>query len=333
MSEIEKQWDRPEIYRLAVPLPENPLKALNCYVLHEEGEFLVIDTGFNRQECAAALEAGLSSFGLRPERTRLFITHFHGDHCGLAESFAARGIPIYMGGLDYDWLGRNIAGDNWQVWERRFRREGFPEAEMERQINGNQARIYAPRSLFPVNRLADGDSLCLGRWRFTCIHTPGHTPGHLCLYCAEQQLLFSGDHILFDITPNLTVWDGIPNSLANYLASLEKIKRLPVAQTFPGHRKRQGDPRERIESIMAHHRQRLAEVLEVTKQEPGLRAYDIAGRISWSAKGRPWAEFPPNQRWFAVGETLAHLDWLLAGGYLEAGAERRYAASGKALPI
>ena len=59
-----------------------------------------------------------------------------------------------------------------------------------------------------------------------CIHTPGHTPGHMVLYLPRQRLLFSGDHILFDITPNIAVWSTVPHSLADYLASLDKLRGL-----------------------------------------------------------------------------------------------------------
>jgi glyoxylase-like metal-dependent hydrolase (beta-lactamase superfamily II) len=329
---MEKLWNDPEIYRIFIPLPDNPLKNLNCYVLREGKETLVVDTGFNRPECAQALEAGLRELRIDPERTRLFITHLHSDHCGLAEGFAARGIPIHMSGIDHDYLRRVLEGINWSMLEERFLREGFPEKELSLQSGGNQARRFAPKSLFPVIRISAGERLSLGPWSLSCMHTPGHTPGHLCLYCEELQFLFSGDHLLFDITPNITVWNGMPNSLADYLENLQKLKGLPIRRTFPAHREGLGDTQARVEAIIAHHRQRLREILLALRESPGMSAYAIAGRITWSARGRPWSAFNPNQRWFAMGETLAHLAWLLEGGQVLADSERKYLATGKALP-
>ena len=321
---IEKLWDNPEIYQIFIPMPENPLKNLNCYVIREGQECLIIDTGFNRSECAEALKAGLAELQIRPEQTRLFITHMHSDHCGLANEFAAKGIPIYMSGIDHDYLRRTMNGNNWPALEAFFLREGFPESEMALQVSGNQARRYAPNTLFPINRVADGDKLTLGPWTFVCIHTPGHTPGHMCLYFEEQLILFSGDHVLFDITPNISVFNEVFHSLADYLGSLNRLKLLNIVQTFPAHRKWLGNTHERIDNIIEHHRNRLQEILQAVEKNPGIGAYDIASHITWSSRGKPWSDFSPNQRWFAVGETLSHLVWLLDSEYTTVDSKRKY---------
>jgi glyoxylase-like metal-dependent hydrolase (beta-lactamase superfamily II) len=237
-----------------------------------------------------------------------------------------------MSGIDHDYLRRVLEGITWPIMEARFFREGFPEGEMSLQSGGNQARRFAPESLFPVIRVSGGERFSLGPWSLSCIPTSGHTPGHCCLYCAELRFLFAGDHILFDITPNINVWDGVAHSLADYLENLEKLRSLPIVRTFPAHREWPGDAHARIEAIIAHHRQRLGEIVRAVQDAPGLRAYDLAGRVSWSARGRPWPEFTPNQRWFAMGETLSHLAWLLEGAYLFADDGRRYFPAGRALP-
>lgn len=326
---VENVCQDPDVYRIFVPLPDNPLKNLNSYVIMASGSCLVIDTGFNRPECAAALWAGLEELHIDFGRATLFLTHLHGDHSGLAEGFADKGVPIYMNGIDHEHLDRFLRGVSWPAAEKRFLSEGFSETEMARQSGGNQAKMFSPRSLFPVTEVGDGDRIPLGPWTFRCIHTPGHTPGHTCLYLEERRILFSGDHILFDITPNISVWNGVPHSLADYLASLEKLKPLPVAGTFPGHRQWAGDTHERIDELIEHHHLRLQEVLDAVNGQPGMTAYEIAGRITWSARGKPWEEFSPNQRWFAMGETLSHLVWLEDAGCIVADGSRRYLSTGK----
>ena len=157
-------------------------------------------------------------------------------------------------------------------------------------------------------RLADID--------FHVIHTPGHTKGICCLYLPEQEIFFTSDHILFDITPNIQVWPNMSDSLDHYLESLEKVRSLPVQMALPGHRKGSTSIVGRIDEIKEHHRRRLNEVLSIAAARPGSTAYDIAPHMTWSMRGKKWHEFPPTQKWFAMGETLAHIEYLLHHGQL-----------------
>lgn len=160
---------------------------------------------------------------------------------------------------------------------------------------------------------------------FILLHNPlRHIVSPTCLYLKQEKLFFSGDHVLFDITPNISVWYQVPNSLADYLDSLQKVRKLSVTQTFPAHREWIGDLYQRVDQITSHHQARLTEILTAVADYPDSTAYDTAGRITWSARGRAWIDFPPNQRWFAVGETLAHLKWLLDHGYVAKKEDGRY---------
>ena len=322
----EQVYQHPNIFRIFVPLPNNPLKNLNSYVICSEGESLVIDTGFNRPECKEALTAGLEELHIDLKHTRLFLTHLHGDHTGLTEYFTGKGITAYMHQIDYDYLRNNLSGSNWPRMEQKFSDEGFPFEEMQKQKSGNQARLYSPHELFPVKTVTDGDLLTVGKVTLRCIHTPGHTPGHVCLYIEDEKILFSGDHVLFDITPNISIWNDVPASLADYMESLRKMHTLEVAHTFPGHREFAGDFHQRIDTLIAHHFERLQEILSAVAAHPNCSAYKTAGRITWSARGRAWEDFSPNQKWFAMGETLAHLKWLLDRQYIMQGENKRYTA-------
>ena len=66
----------------------------------------------------------------------------------------------------------------------------------------------------------DGDVLHRGGFSFECICTPGHTPGHMCLYDREKRVFLSGDHVLFDISPNITCWSTMHDALGSYIESL-----------------------------------------------------------------------------------------------------------------
>jgi glyoxylase-like metal-dependent hydrolase (beta-lactamase superfamily II) len=122
--------------------------------------------------------------------------------------------------------------------------------------------------------------------------------------------------VLFHITPNICRWTGVEDSLGDYLASLDRVNALPVERVLPAHRMEMGDLGGRVNELKSHHRLRLDSALEIVKREPGLTAYDIAGRMAWSIRCRSWLDFPVTQKFFAVGEALAHLDWLEKQGLL-----------------
>lgn len=308
----------PDIFRIDIPLPENPLKNLNCYAIQDKGETLLIDTGFHRPECLEAMKEGLSQLNVDWERTGFFLTHLHSDHTGLVyELTKDKNCPIYMSGLDYAYFINSMNGDAWDKLEVYYEKQGMPPEYTKVLRETNPARSFAPSGIFDAIIVEDGRKINVGNYEFTCIQVPGHTPGQMCLYLEEEQIMFTADHILFDITPNITSWLGVSDSLGDYLKSLQKIKRFPMKIALPAHRKNDMDVYERIEEIIYHHKLRLEETLQVLAEEKPLNAYETASRLTWSMRGKHWEEFPLAQRWFAVGETIAHLDYLLQRGMIE----------------
>lgn len=315
---LKKLYDAPCIYQIDVPLPENPLKNLNCYIIQDSGETLILDTGFHRPECEAALLAGLAELDADWEKTDLFLTHLHSDHTGLAPIvMEGRSGKIYMSAADHEILGEHKDGARWDVSDALYFKEGFTEDQLAELRISNPARGLAPTKYFDAVHIADGDIISVGRWKFTCVSVPGHTPGQMCLYCAEKRILFTADHILFDITPNITHWAEAVDSLGDYLDSLVKIRSFAIDIAFPAHRRNEMDVYERIEQIIAHHLVRLCETVDALAAQPNSHATAIAAHLKWSMRGKSWAEFPLSQRWFAVGETMAHLDYLILRGMAE----------------
>ncbi len=161
--------------------------------------------------------------------------------------------------------------------------------------------------------MKEGDSIEVGDYSFRCIETPGHSPGHMCLYEAKKKILVSGDHILFDITPNITFWIEQDNSLKEYLASLEKVYALDVNLVLPGHRNILNDHKRRITELQEHHKNRLNEVLSAL-EDGDKTAWEVARYITWDIDISSWELFPAVQKFFAIGETIAHLDYLETDG-------------------
>ena len=192
---------------------------------------------------------------------------------------------------------------------------GMPPDIVDDLVTINPAIIFAPPRGYKYSMVADGEVLRAGGYELRCILTPGHSPGHMCLWDESRGLMFAGDHVLFDITPNITAWPSVEDSLGDYLDSLRKVRELPVITALPGHRK-PGNFHQRIDELLKHHETRLAEVESIISSTPGLSAYDIAGRMRWKIRANSWDEFPAAQKIFAVGECQSHLDYLRLRGVI-----------------
>ena len=301
------------IFTIPVPLPDNPLRNLNSYLIRAEGggRHLLIDTGFRRAECLDALQEGLAELGVRLEDTDIFLTHLHSDHTGLAGDLAAPGARVYISREDGERLERFRAAANTHRAEE-YITLGF-SAEEVAFLRNSPMRKYNCVKKLDFSFVADGDTLEYGGRRLRAVLTPGHTPGHLCLYDAADRVMFLGDHVLFDITPNITTWDGFSDPLGHYVHSLMDISIYDVRLPLPAHRGISGSMPERIGTIIEHHGARIREMLDVLAACPGLTPYELSGRMSWRVRGKSpsWADFPLQQKWFAVGETAAHLEYLM----------------------
>ena len=314
-----------DLWRLDVPLEGSPLKNLNSYLILGE-ESLLIDTGFRIPSCLAALERELDALGVDRARMDIFCTHLHSDHVGLAPELIRPGRRIFIS--ETDGLRLPGYGDD-AVWEEMYLEyveNGFNWEEIAQLRLCNPAQNAAPIPCDQYHWLQDGHRLHYGGRELECVLTPGHTPGHLCLFDREAGILFTGDHVLFDISPNICRWGGVEDSLGDYLRSLQRVAELPVTMLLTAHRVYTGDGAARLAELRTHHRNRLDSALDIVRRQAGLTAYDIAGRMVWSIRCRDWADFPVTQKFFAVGEALAHLDHLEKQGLLRRERQNRYYA-------
>ncbi len=302
------------LYQIEVPLSGNPLKELNSYFIRGDERDLLIDTGFRTEECQTAIREGLEELGSDPARRDVLITHLHSDHSGNADIFAGPGGKIYLGEEELITMRENLLGGGRGRRDSRFLAEGFTPEMMERLMGTNPARIYALKKLSDsFTPLPAGQKLVVGDFALEAILVPGHTPGNNMFWDAAHGIMFTGDNILFDITPNITAWPSMEDALGSYLDSLERSKAYPVKLALPGHRE-SGDYHARIDSLLKHHKARLAEAYEVVKADPGANATQIAGQMTWKIRARSWEEFPLAQKYFAVGECMSHLDYLKVRG-------------------
>jgi len=309
------------IFRIPVELPGNPLKELNSYLICDPERSLLIDTGFRLPACREALLAGLEELGEKPGDVDILLTHCHADHSGLSTEIIGENRRLLISEYDRWRLeslpkARKGGSEDRSVWSKqRDSLAGMPTNLVEHMESLNPAISFAPLGGAQYTTIFDGEILNVGGYSLRCVLTPGHSPGHMCIWDEEHGLMFTGDHVLFDITPNITAWPNIDDSLGDYLDSLRMVREFPVKLALPGHRKT-GDFHARIDELLRHHDVRLAEVEKIVSSDPGHTAYEIAGKMSWKIRARNWDEFPVSQKFFAVGECLSHLDYLRLRGRL-----------------
>ena len=302
------------IFRIDVELPGNPLRATNSYFIRGDEWDLLIDTGFRREECRKALAEGLRILGSRPERRNILCTHLHADHSGLSKEFRGDAGMVWMGALDIRYFTEMRRVEHRLKTRERFLSEGFPLELLDIVYAVNPAITQALDALDDrFLPLSDGDEIRVGEYTLKTVTVPGHTPGNCMFWAEKQKIMFTGDHILFDISPNITQWYGMEDSLGSYLAGLRKAMEYPVERALPGHRA-PGDYHARIRELLEHHDRRLRGTEEIVAEDPGMTAYEIAGHMKWKIRARNWEEFPVTQKWFAVGEAMSHLDYLRTRG-------------------
>lgn len=294
------------IYRKVVPLPNNPLREINAYIITGERS-LLIDTGFNRSECEAALQEAFDELGIT--ETDLFITHLHSDHCGLICKFAKEGSILYAGETDGELINFEAGNLYWKMLDDLFIRYGFPKADFGRNTDIHPGRKYCHENRVDFTYIKEGDILEYGGYRLQTVETPGHTPGHMCLYDKEKKILFGGDHILGTITPNICIELGVENPLQDYLNSLKKVEKMDVELLLSAHGTPIENMYERIHELQQHHAERLEEVLKILGGE-WKTAYQVAADMTWEIDCKNWESFPAPQKWFATGEAISHLQYL-----------------------
>ena len=308
------------LFMTVIPLPNNPLRQINVYIIRGEegGRNLIIDTGFNRPECEEALLGALRELDLNMEDTDIFVTHLHSDHVGLVPRIMTPSSRVFAGETDGEIINFEAGNLYWRILDDLFLKFGFPRAQFGRNTDIHPGRKYVHDRSISFTYVDEDTVLEYGGYRLKPVETPGHTPGHMCLYDEAKETLFCGDHILGTITPNITIEICAFDPLKDYLESLKKVEALRVRKLYPAHGTPVPDMYARIRELQAHHAARLAEAERILG-DSWKNAYETARDMTWEIDCRNWDEFPGPQKWFATGEAISHLQYL----YYEGRAERR----------
>ncbi|HEV2140147.1 MAG TPA: MBL fold metallo-hydrolase [Candidatus Dormibacteraeota bacterium] len=297
-----------EVFELRLPIPfEDGL--VNVFLFRDGDEADLLDCGMNSDESVGLITSALEKIGARRLR-RLAITHIHPDHYGAAGALAGKGrADLYMHRLEVPLVHPRYVELDHLVEEVRHYLliNGVPDDDLEVLSNSQRALSQVVTPAEPSVQLDGAEFVTMGRHTLQVEWTPGHSPGHICLYDADSGFLFAGDHILPELSPNIGLHpQSTPDPLHDYLDGLRRMVRLHPQRVMPAHGRPFTEVSRRVDMLIAHHERRLDQVLEIV---------DRAEKSAWQVALELWG---PRENLYekrlALQEGLAHLQALAVEG-------------------
>ena len=297
-----------------ISLSNQAFEGQNNAYLFDGPETVLVDTGDAVPATADALSAALADRGLALANIdRVVLTHWHGDHRGLAGQIQAESnATVHAHAADADL----VAGDDaaWAALERRyercFERWGMPADAREsvRAVLASMAQTdNAPAPT--VTPFESGDQFRVGETVLTAVHAPGHTVGS-CLFATDENTAVTGDALLPEYTPNVGGADvRFDGALAAYLETLRTIERRGYDRAWPGHRAPIDDPAGRAATIRAHHETRAYRVLAALDR--------LGPSDAWTVSAALFGELTGIHILHGPGEAAAHLEHLTEAGAVD----------------
>jgi glyoxylase-like metal-dependent hydrolase (beta-lactamase superfamily II) len=300
-----------KVYKIELPIPF-PVKTTNVFFIDEPPRTL-IDTGIKTEASLAALKKGMEDIGFSLKSIeRILITHGHIDHYGQAKRLSSlSGAPIYIHPKEYGRIRSiiHLLGFLKTV----LLRNGIPEPLVNEAIHYIESAYKLADPLEDAYFLDEGDPIPYESMTWRTIHCPGHSPGLICFYWPEKKLLFSGDHLLKEVTPNPIL--NTPEdrsfrypSLKEYLDSLKKVENLDISLSLPGHGEEITDVKGLIQKILTHHQERMdliCSILSRGEKTP----YEIAMNL--------FPGVPPFEVFLGISEAVGHLEILREKGIVK----------------
>ena len=304
----------PGVHWLRMPLPFE-LNHINLWLLEEEDGWTIVDTGLNLDDIKRSWEAVLADHCRAKPVKRIVVTHCHPDHLGLARWLGEKtgaGTWITQGEIlnAYAWFHQlpNYDVDGMVGF---FRRHGLDEARAGLLFNrGPTYRGRVDGLPIEYRRLLETDFLRIGGHDWRVIVGYGHSPEHASLYCAELDVLISGDMLLPRISTNVSAMSSNPDGdpIRLFLDSIARYAALPESTlVLPSHGRPFRGIQARIAELDRHHAGRF-EALVAACDTPKSACELIPTLFN--------RELDAHQIMFAMGESIAHLNYLEHAGRL-----------------
>ncbi len=299
------------VFELRLPIPfEDGL--VNVFVFADGKEADLLDCGMNAEESLEMIHGALAGLGAQRLR-RLVVTHIHPDHYGAAGTLAGGDglADLYIHRLEVPLVHPRYVELEHLVDEvRRYLLvNGVPNDEAEVLSNSQRALSQVVKTAEPSVQLDGAETIEMGRRRLRVEWTPGHSPGHICLYEEAEGLLFAGDHILPELSPNIGLHpQSTPDPLHEYLEGLRRMAAYEPKLALPAHGRPFAEVSKRVDALVSHHHRRLDQILELVGREE---------RSAWQVALDLWGRRENlYEKRLALQEGLAHLQALAVEGRL-----------------
>jgi len=292
----------PGLHTITLPMPWE-LESVNVHLVDLDQGYLLVDSGIATEDCFEALESSLEEKRVKwTDIKTLCLTHLHPDHIGLSwKILELSGARLMMHRVEAEYLALVSRESRAPFFAEAMLKSGVPEelqGKMDRALRDIR-RAFRPHA--PDILLNGGEKIPIRGGTLEVVWTPGHSPGHVCLYSPEHRYLISGDHILEFITPNIG-WHPGTDMLADYLESLERLRPFAVDLVLPSH----GGPFrghvQRIQQTAEHHQARCNSIASHISREPR-----TANGLVEQVWPRTLSAFHHH---FALFEILAHLEYM-----------------------
>jgi glyoxylase-like metal-dependent hydrolase (beta-lactamase superfamily II) len=300
------------IKKISIPfdLPNGP-GPINVY-LFCGSPLSLIDTGIKGEETLRHIAKGLEGTGFRiNDIERIYITHGHLDHFGLARRLSEiSGAKIFVHDNDKHKVlvtFEELFDREFPLIKAYFREAGVSDSSLNRYYHEikDMFSAFADPIETGVETLSDGEMVVCGERNLKVIHLPGHTPGTIGFY-DDEGLLFAGDHLLAEITPNplLELSARAENgyqSLKSYMRSLKLTKNLDVSLVSPGHGKNIENPQTLIDQFLKHHEDRKEKILTILSGTE---------KTKWEISCILFGELQIREIYLGLSEVEGHLELL-----------------------
>jgi glyoxylase-like metal-dependent hydrolase (beta-lactamase superfamily II) len=299
------------VFELRLPIPfEDGL--VNVFLFADGDDVDLLDCGMNSEESVTAIREALAQLGARRLR-KLVVTHIHPDHYGAAGIFAGQGLAdLYIHRLEVPLVHPRYVELEQLVKEVHtyLLVNGVGADDAAVLSNSQRALSQVVKTAEPSVQLDGAELLTMGRRRLRVEWTPGHSPGHICMYDRQDGLLFAGDHMLPELSPNIGLHpQSTPDPLHEYLDGLRRMAAYQPLLVLPAHGRPFTDAPARVKVLEAHHRRRLGQIVEIVGR---------GTRSGWEVALELWG---PRQNLYekrlALQEALAHLQALAVDGRVE----------------
>lgn len=278
------------------------------YVIHSD-PLTLIDTGVATEKAERELRQSLQDNNIAIQDIgRIVLTHKHIDHVGNAWWLQREsGAEILIHEIETASISDvDPRGHRWRdLILRRFETWNVPE-EMTTHASQASAFAWEIQPAVPTPLVA-GQKIDLGGGELEIIHTPGHTKGSVCLKL--DRLLFSGDHVLPNVSPNIGGGDLRHSGLlTEFLASMITCRDLApeIDWVLPGHGEAFQNLSERCQKLYDHHQQRLDDMTDILQRQGPLNVYSMATEM--------FGKITNMHVVLGCAEAQAHLEYLVDEG-------------------